>query len=341
MPRPLITVGIPTYNRLSGLRRAVESALGQDCGDLEVLIADNASTDGTEDYCRVLAEQEPAVRYMRSPLNRGPTANFNTVLRNAEGDHFLFLSDDDWLHPSYASRCLAFLRAHPDHAMAGGRPRYVREDGATAAGRPIDLPQAVAAQRVRAYLRDVDDGAAIYGVLPRSIVDRLSDIRNVVGNDWLFVAEIAALGRIIALPDTHLHRSLGGTSASFRRLAETLDLSTTQRLLPFLVIGRAFAADVLWRSPVHRQAFAPSERVALALICGSSMVRRQLWFCALALGRWPLTRRPYRAAKRLYLLVDRWSGRRLPRQFPGHSTVVGRAPKDAHNIEPHSRKIGG
>lgn len=334
MPKQLVTVGIPTYNRLNALQRAVDSALSQDCGDLEVLIVDNASTDGTEEYCRALTEREPAVRYIRSPVNRGPTANFNTALRSAQGEYFLFLSDDDWLGRSYVSRCLAWLRAHPDHAMAGGRPQYVREDGATAQGQPIDLPQPLAAHRVRAYLRDVDDGAAIYGVLPRATVDRLSDIRNVVGNDWLFVAEIAALGRVVALPDAHLHRSLDGTSATYKSLAETLGLSAVQRLLPFFAMGWAFAADVLWRSPVHRQAFAPSERVALALSCGATMARRQMWFWALGFGRWPLTRRPYRAAKGFYLLLDRRSGGRLPRRFPGHSTVVAPEPNGACNLEP-------
>lgn len=65
MSAPLLTIGIPTFNRLGLLRRAVKSALDQDCGDLEILIADNASPDGTEEYCRELAAREPAVRYIR------------------------------------------------------------------------------------------------------------------------------------------------------------------------------------------------------------------------------------------------------------------------------------
>lgn len=324
MPEPLITIGVPTYNRVSLLRRAVESALEQDCGDLEVLIADNASTDGTEDYCRALAGREPAVSYIRHPVNCGPTANFNTVLRHARGDYFLFLADDDWLDPSYSSRCLAWLRAHPDYAIAGGHPRYVRADGATAKGRPIDLPQKASAVRVRAYLRDVADNAAFYSVMPRAVVDRVSDIRNVMGADWLFMAEVTALGKVRALPDVHLHRSLGGNiSIGYPMVARTLGLSATQGLLPFLAIGWEFMADVLWRSPVHRQELARSERVVLALLCGASIARRQAWLWVLGLGRLRLTRRPYRAAKKLYLLLDRRTGGRLPLRFPGYSTVVG------------------
>lgn len=322
MRTPLLTIGIPTYNRESALRRAVESALAQDCGNLEILIADNASSDGTQGYCRALAEREPTVRYIRQPSNRGPTANFNTVLRQARGDHFLFLSDDDWLQPSYSSRCIAWLDAHPDCAMVVGYPRYVREDGASAGGRPIDLRHASPAHRVRAYLRDVDDGAGIYGVLPRAIVDRVSDIRNVSGNDWLFVAEVAALGEILSIAEVTLYRSLGGTSSSYRKLARTLELPAVQGRFPFATVACAFAADVIYRSPVHRGAFPPPVRMGLALMCAASMARRGLWLWVLSLGRRPISRRPYLAAKAGYQRINRLMGGRLALRFPGHSTII-------------------
>lgn len=325
MPTPLLSIGIPTYNRVEALRRAVESALAQDCGDLELVVADNASTDGTEAYCRALAAQDPRVRYIRHPANRGPTANFNSVLRLARGDYFLFLSDDDWLHPAYASSGIAWLRTHPGYAMAGGHPTYLREDGSAVSGLPIDLRQASAERRVHAYFRDVDDGAAIYGVLPRAILERVSDIRNVVGNDWLFVAEIAALGRIAALADVHLFRSLGGTSASYHDLATTLGLPRVQRRFPFLTTACAFAADAIWRSPVHRATFAPPMRFMLVALCAASMARRQLWLGVLSLGQYRLTRRPYGMAKAIYHCLNDRVGARLTPRFPGHSTAVTRS----------------
>lgn len=326
MPTPLLTIGIPTFNRLSVLRRTVESALAQDCGDVEILISDNASSDGTPEYCRELAQREPAVRYISHPFNRGPTANFNTVLREARGEFFLFLSDDDWLDPSYGSRCVAWLDAHPDYAMAGGHPLYLRQDGAAAHGQPADLPQTSPARRVHAYLRDVDDNAAIYGVMPREIVAKLTDIRNVSGSDWLFVAEIAALGKIAALPEVRLYRSLGGISASHRSIASALGMPSIQGRLPFLSMAVAFAHDVLGRSEVHRHVLPRRTRLALAVYCAASMARRQIWFEVLGCASRPYTRRPYRAAKSLYHVLIRRTGREPRLRFPGHSMVVGPAP---------------
>lgn len=325
MANPLITIGIPTYNRAKVLPRAVESALAQDCGGIELLISDNASTDGTETYCRELAARIPTVRYFRQPLNQGPTANFNLVLTQARGDYFLFLSDDDWIDPSYVSRCIGWLRAHPDYAMAAGSPLYVRDDGATALGCPTDLRHASALRRVYTYLRAVADNATFYGVLSQECVRRISSLDNAMGADWRFVAEVAAVGKIAVLPDVRLYRSLGGNvSGSHIRITKALGIPALHASVPFLCIWWQFARDVLWRSPVYRQRLRLHERLILAALSSTVMVRRQIWLLVLMVGRWPPTQGPYRTVKRSYRSVNRWSGGRLPTlKFPGYSTVVG------------------
>ena len=55
----LVSVGIPTYNRLTGLRTAVESVLTQDYENVEIVISDNASNDGTLEYCQALEAAHP------------------------------------------------------------------------------------------------------------------------------------------------------------------------------------------------------------------------------------------------------------------------------------------
>lgn len=318
---PLITIGIPTHNRLDGLRRAVRSALAQDCGGVEVLISDNASMDGTEAFCRDLERQCRNVRYLRHPVDRGPTANFNAVLRGARGKYFQFLSDDDWLEPSHAARCIAWLRSHPGHTLVRGRTRYVAEHGATATGMPLSLEQPSGAARVRAFISAVDDGAIIYGVIPREVLDRVSDIPNVLGNDWIFVSELAFLGKIRTLEEVTLHRNLGGTSSSHRGLAATLGLSPLHAVLPYLAAGCAVVREVGWRSPVYARLRRP-RRLLLAASCLPAMVRRQAWVVVLAFGRPRATRWAYRALKHAYLRIDQRTGGRLALHYPGHSTAT-------------------
>ena len=121
---PLVSIGIPTYNRSESLRRAIQSALAQDHPALEVVVSDDASTDGTEAVLRDMASGEPRLRCLRQPRNVGHALNFQTVLDAARGEYFMWLTDDDWLDPSYVSHCLAELTQNPDHALVCGLARY-------------------------------------------------------------------------------------------------------------------------------------------------------------------------------------------------------------------------
>ena len=112
--RPSVSIGIPTYNRVRDLRRAIASATAQDYEDLEIFISDNASTDDTEPVCRSYVASDPRIRYVRQPVNRGATRNFQLALEGARGDFFMWLADDDWLDRSYISRCSEVLRADPE-----------------------------------------------------------------------------------------------------------------------------------------------------------------------------------------------------------------------------------
>ena len=126
--RPSVTIGLPTHNREHLLRRAIDSALAQTYAPIELVISDNASTDGTEALCRSMAARDPRIRYLRHDRDLGPTANFNHLFGACSGDYVLLLADDDWLDPNYVTACLQVLRADDSVALAAGQPRYMRDD---------------------------------------------------------------------------------------------------------------------------------------------------------------------------------------------------------------------
>jgi glycosyltransferase involved in cell wall biosynthesis len=93
---PKVSVIIPTHNRADLIGRAVRSALTQTCSDVEVLVIDDCSKDGTGET--VLAIRDPRVKYVRHETNRGVSAARNTALSLATGEFIAFLDDDDeWL----------------------------------------------------------------------------------------------------------------------------------------------------------------------------------------------------------------------------------------------------
>src|SRR5262249_34968268 len=93
---PKVSVVIPTHNRATLLHRAVSSALTQTFSDLEVLIADDASSDATAELMLVI--RDPRIKYLRHETKRGVSVARNTAISHASGEYIAFLDDDDeWL----------------------------------------------------------------------------------------------------------------------------------------------------------------------------------------------------------------------------------------------------
>src|ERR1039458_3439666 len=88
----LLTIAIPTYNRVHLLRQTVELILPQLREGVELLICDNASTDGTADYLEAL---QPRIRHHRHPDNIGSEPNFSSCLTLSRGQYTWILCDDD------------------------------------------------------------------------------------------------------------------------------------------------------------------------------------------------------------------------------------------------------
>jgi GT2 family glycosyltransferase len=276
---PLVSVGIPTFNRAESLRRAAASALGQTHRRLEVVISDNASTDATIDACRELAAADPRVRVLRHPVNRGPIANFNAVLDELSGEYAMLLADDDWLDADYVERCLGELRARPDHALVGGVPRYYDGDVPVHDGLRTNLPQDNGATRVRRYLRGVDDNGIFYGLARNEDLQRATPMRDVLGSDWLLVAALAFSGKVLTLSDTHINRSLGGTSRSIPRILMTVrERSAVGTRVPYLLTVAELFREIAWRSPAYAAA-GRTRRLALAawLAPAAMRWRGSLW----------------------------------------------------------------
>jgi glycosyltransferase involved in cell wall biosynthesis len=112
--RPLVTIGISTYNRADGyLKEALASALAQSYPNLEIVVSDNCSSDGTEALVESFAD--PRIRYFRQEVNIGANNNFNFCLEQARGEYFLLLHDDDLIDPDFITACMD-AAGHTTHA---------------------------------------------------------------------------------------------------------------------------------------------------------------------------------------------------------------------------------
>jgi hypothetical protein len=246
------------------LRRAVASAQAQTHRRLEIVISDNGSTDATAAICARLAAMDPRVRVLRAAENRGPIANFNAVLAELRGEYGMLLADDDWLDPDYVERCVAELRARPDHVLVGGIARYYEDDRAVREGQRTDLAHPDPGTRMRRYLRHVDDNGIFYGLARTTDLHCAAPMPDVLGADWVLVAALAFRGKVLTLSDTSVNRSLGGTSRSIPKILTTVGRrSALGGRLPYLgTVGTLFR-EIGWRSPAYASA-GPARRIVLA-----------------------------------------------------------------------------
>ena len=96
-----VSVVIPTYNSSAYIMHALESALNQTYDNLEVIVADDASTDDTCAIVRKL--EDPRVKLIERTENEGGAAARNTAIRAATGRYIAFLDSDDYWMPNKLS----------------------------------------------------------------------------------------------------------------------------------------------------------------------------------------------------------------------------------------------
>ncbi len=221
---PKVTIGIPVYNGGAFFTECLEAVSRQTFGDLEVIISDNASTDGTADVARSFVDRDPQFHYVRFEQNRGAAANWNRVVELANGTYFKWLAADDLIEPTYIERCVAVLDEEPDVVLVTprvrlidltGKPlertpgtdRYVAPHGETksAPRAPVTgLASRSALRRFRSVVMFVtDSGLAAYDM---SLI-RLEPLRSTmlvepyVGSEKILLAQLSLVGRFVLVPE--------------------------------------------------------------------------------------------------------------------------------------------
>ena len=115
-PNPLVSVVVPAYNAERTITRAIQSALHQDYQLVEVIVADDCSTDATREVVRQL--QDPRIAFLPSSVNCGAASTRNRGIRHATGTYVAFLdADDEWL-PGKLSRQVHLMEQHPNACVA-------------------------------------------------------------------------------------------------------------------------------------------------------------------------------------------------------------------------------
>lgn len=114
---PLVSIGLCARNGAEYLRGALDSLLAQTYKNFEVIISNNASTDGTREICEEYAKRDRRIRYIRQKENIGSFGNYDFVRKEGRGDYFMWAACDDFWHPLFLEKCIKRFGEAPDTIM--------------------------------------------------------------------------------------------------------------------------------------------------------------------------------------------------------------------------------
>ena len=220
---PHVSVGLPVYNGEEFLREAIESVLAQSFTDFELILSDNASTDGTEAICREYTAADARVKYVRHPKNIGAAGNHNYVFSVTSGEFFHWMAHDDVLGPDFLSTCLQAIEgASAEPSIVYPNFVFIDDEGNVVERPPRGVTTGAdrPAERFAEVLGKVGSMVEIYGLGRRSTIARSRLVGAFVSSDFVMIAEYALLGPIVRIDcEPQFYRRLH--EGSSRRANET------------------------------------------------------------------------------------------------------------------------
>ena len=123
MKRPKVSIVTPTYNHAHFIERTIKSILEQDYPNIEYIVMDGGSKDGTVD----ILKKYPGIIW-KSEKDSGQSDAINKGLRRATGDIVAFLNSDDTYEPGAISKVVEFFGANPDKKWVYGKCRIINDD---------------------------------------------------------------------------------------------------------------------------------------------------------------------------------------------------------------------
>lgn len=204
MKMPRVSVGLPVYNGERYVRQALDSLLDQDFDDFEIVICDNASTDGTAEICRAYSAKDQRIRYFRNETNIGASPNYNRTFELARGQYFKWCAHDDRCHPNFLSRCVAVMDAAPPSVALVyplcdviGEFNEVLERASDRMLNRARHPH----QRIAYVLQNVSWAYSLWGLVKSEQLRRTRLMAEGACNDYVLLVELSLCGEFLEVPE--------------------------------------------------------------------------------------------------------------------------------------------
>lgn len=238
---PKVSIGLPVHNGERYLREAVDSILAQTFRDFELILCDNASTDGTAAICQEYTARDNRVRYRRNERNIGMCGNFNLGVELASGPYFKWAAHDDVHAPEYLARCVDVLDRDPSVVVSHSHIRIIDGDGQPVFDHLYSSGYAASpdpARRFADLLHEDRWSYEIFGLFRTSALRQTRLLDTYIASDRILRAHLGLLGRYhivdapLFLNRDHAARSVRVLPAHHLRMALLDPSKAARRVFP-------------------------------------------------------------------------------------------------------------
>jgi glycosyltransferase involved in cell wall biosynthesis len=242
---PLVTIGLPVYNGEQWINQAIDSLIDQDYENIEIVIADDQSTDNTAKICKKYSKIYDNVIFNINKENLGGQGNLFHILEKCSSEYFVWGSQDDFWKNNYVSSLVKKLEKDKDMVLASGNIEMINMDGSSYiinfAGKwdPEKLNQY---QLITSLLLPVDYGKWIknnlflHGVIRTSSLKKCFEVfPGVAGHDRSFILFLILQGGWGYVDEVLYHRRTG-VGELIRKAApnDKINKLGQNKLLPFI-----------------------------------------------------------------------------------------------------------
>jgi glycosyltransferase involved in cell wall biosynthesis len=226
---PLVTVGIPTYNRAKGLERTLECIIHQTYKNLQIIISDNHSTD--ENVLAVIKKfgaVDDRIQWFIQPSNISIVPNFQFLLDKAMGKYFMWAADDDQWDNNFIEVCVNGMEADDDVALSMTDLKIVNAEGekkATKLNR--GFIQKSIFSRCFHFVKCTDENKYFFCGLYRTNLVKNIPFENNWGGDHMFLFETITKGKFLYIPgQSNFYYYRGGSSANMDGVRKAFNIKS-------------------------------------------------------------------------------------------------------------------
>lgn len=228
--QPLVSIGLPTFNRPESLKIVLESLLNQTYKNIEIIVSDNGSENPEVEKIVnefVQSDKQKRIRYFRQSENKGPAFNFQFVLDQSRGKYFLWNADDDIRSNDFIEVNTQFLESNPDYP-ASTSPNALVQNFAEENKQYVTYSiEGNRYERYRQFFRNALPSHGIFYSQYRSEIIKQCPFvgKYFIAADWAIVLYILYHGPIARLEKGYILNLKGGFSEStshFRNFRKTV-----------------------------------------------------------------------------------------------------------------------